>query len=433
MTENFLWGVATSAYQVEGAVENDWTEWEKLGNLKEREVRCGAASGHRERWRQDLRLLPTIGANAYRYSVEWSRLEPRPGEFDETALEHEAERAGFLRALGIEPVVTLLHYTHPAWFWKAGGWENRDSIGWFRRLAERVGAALPEVRLWVTVNEPITFILGGYMGGLIPPGKKSFAAAAKALEHLLRAQAEAALALQERPSGARCGIAHNMLDFAPDRPDSALDRRLVSAGESLYNLALIEAVATGRVFWSFPGEGRAEFAIPDMPKAAGYLGVNYYSRVHLRFRGLPGMAGEFFYRDRAGRGLTDTGWEIHPQGFDRILRSAAGAGVPILVTENGIATADDRLRRAFLHEHCLILSGQIAAGARIEGYFYWSLLDNFEWLEGFRPRFGLFEVDYTTFARRRRPSADLFAALGQNFAGAAISSGEAPSTGLAGR
>src|SRR6266540_3723058 len=105
------------------------------------------------------------------------------------------------------------------------------------------------------------------------------------------------------------------------RPDSALDRRLAYAGEALYNSALIEAISTGRMWWSFPGEGRVEFAIPDLPRAAGYLGVNYYSRVHLRFRGLPGAAGEFFYRDRAGRGLTDTGWEIHPQGFDRGLGS----------------------------------------------------------------------------------------------------------------
>ncbi len=425
MTENFLWGVATSAYQIEGALENDWTEWERLGRLKERGACCGAASGHRERWRQDLTLLTTIGANAYRYSVEWSRLEPRPGEFDPAALDLESERAGFLRAQGIEPVVTLLHYTHPTWFWRAGGWENRDSVGWFRRLAEKVGAALPDVRLWITVNEPITFILGGYMGGLIPPGQKSFAAAAKALEHLLRAQTEAALALAERPSGGRCGIAHNMLDFAPDRSDSALDRRLAYAGEELYNLALIEALSTGRMRWSFPGEGRAEFAIPDLRKATGYLGVNYYSRVHLRFRGLPGAVGEFFYRDRAGRGLTDTGWEIHPQGFDRVLRSAARAGLPILVTENGIATNDDGRRRSFLHEHCLVLSRHLAGGTPIEGYFYWSLLDNFEWLEGFRPRFGLFEVDYATLARRRRPSADLFAALGREFMASGVSSPKA--------
>ncbi len=426
----FLWGVATSAYQIEGARENDWTEWERRGRLRERGVFCGAATGHASRWRRDLSLLPGIGANAYRYSVEWSRVEPRKGEFDEEALALEQKRAEFLRGLGIEPVVTLSHYTHPTWFWREEGWENPESVAWFRRLAESVGAALPAVRTWVTLNEPVVLLLGGYLGGLIPPGKRNFAAAARALENLMRAHTEAASALAARPSGGRAGIAHNMLDFAPDRPGSLLDRRLVTAGEALYNLALVEAVATGRMRWSFPGEGQASFSIPELPGATGYFGLNYYSRVHLRFRGLFGPAGEFLYRDRAARGLTDTGWEIHPEGFDRVLSQAAEAGLPILVTENGIATEKDDLRRSFLHEHTLILSHHRAAGARIEGYFYWSLLDNFEWLEGFRPRFGLFEVDYATFARRRRPSADLFAALGRRFTGRTLS--DATASGAAG-
>ena len=418
----FLWGVATSAYQIEGAAKNDWTEWERGGVLRQRGIRCGAGAGHADRWRADLALLPTIGANAYRFSIEWSRVEPRRGEFDPAELAHLAERVEYLERHAIEPVVTLHHYTHPDWFWREGGWENPDSVSWFRRLAEEAGAALPNVRTWVTLNEPIVFLLGGYMGAMIPPGKSSFSAAAKALEHLLRAHTEAAAALAARPGGGRAGIAHNMLDFAPDRPGSALDRRLAAAGQALYNLALVEAVATGEMNWSFPGEGRTSFSLPELPRVTGFFGVNYYSRVHLRFRGVLGPFGEFFYRDREGRGLTDMGWEIHPGGFDRVLRVAAAAGLPILVTENGIATEDDRLRRSFLHEHALILSHHLAAGTRIEGYFYWSLLDNFEWLEGFRPRFGLFEVDYATFARRRRPSADLFAALGRELIGADVSS-----------
>lgn len=413
----FLWGAATSAYQIEGASENDWTEWEERGFLREPGTRCGVATGHATRWQQDLALLPGIGANAYRYSIEWSRIEPRCGEFDEAVLAREGERADFLRRLGIEPVVTLHHYTHPTWFWKREGWENPESVIWFRRLAEKVGAALPNVRLWVTLNEPIVFLLGGYLGGLIPPGKSNFAAAAKALENLMRAHTEAASALAARRSGGRAGIAHNMLDFAPDRPGSLLDRRLVTAGETLYNLALVEAVATGRMRWSFPGEGQASFSIRALPAATGYFGVNYYSRVHLRFGGILGPVGEFLYRDRTARGLTDTGWEIHPEGFDRVLCQAAEAGLPILVTENGIATENDGVRRSFMHEHALVLSHRRATGAPIEGYFYWSLLDNFEWLEGFRPRFGLFEVDYTTMARKRRPSADLFAHLGKQFFG----------------
>ncbi|HYT31955.1 MAG TPA: family 1 glycosylhydrolase, partial [Thermoanaerobaculia bacterium] len=202
---------------MEGAAENDWTDWEARGRLKEPGVRCGLATGHRERWRADLALLPTIGANAYRYSIEWSRIEPKRGEFDEAAIELESLRAEYLARLGIEPVVTLNHYTHPRWFLEEGGWEHPESVRWFSRLAERVGAALLNVRFWVTLNEPIVFVLGGYLGGMIPPGRRSFAAAAKALEHLLRGHAEAAAVLSQSRADARVGIAHNMLDFAADR------------------------------------------------------------------------------------------------------------------------------------------------------------------------------------------------------------------------
>jgi beta-glucosidase len=416
MAGSFLWGVATSSYQLEGAPSNDWTDWEAAGRLRDPGERCGAATGHRRRWKADFTLLPSIGANAYRFSLEWSRVEPRPGEFDRAALAVERERVDWLRRSGIEPIVTLQHFTHPRWFHAGGGWESPKSVEWFGRFARVAAEALsPRVAIWVTLNEPIVLLLGGYLGGLMPPGRSSFAAAAKALEHMLRAHSQAAGILRESRPGARVGIAHNMLEFAPDRPDSGLDRRLARAGERLYNGALIEAVSTGDVDWQFPGEGRAAFRLPDFPSAHDFLGVNYYSRVHLRFRGLSGPVGEYSYRDPHGRGLTETGWEIRPEGFDRVLLAAAEAGLPILVTENGIAARDDRRRCDFLREHAVVLAHRRAAGTPIEGHFHWSLLDNFEWLEGFRPRFGLFEVDYATLARRRRPSADLFARLGRAF------------------
>ena len=413
---SFLWGVATSAYQIEGAADNDWTEWERGQRLRDRRTRCGEGAGHRRRWRADFGLLSSLGANAYRYSVERSAIEPKPGCFSEAELALERERADALLRLSIAPCVTLHHYTHPRWFWSDGGWENPESVPGFRRYAEAVADALgPRVRLWVTLNEPIVFLLGGYLGGKIPPGRSSFAAAARALEHMLRAHAEAASAIRSKCPGSRVGIAHNMLEFAPDRSDSALDRRLARQGERLYNLALLEAIATGRLDWSFPGQGRVRAHLDDFPASHDFVGVNYYSRVHIRFRGLPGAVGEYFYRDPAARGLTDMGWEVHPHGFDVVLRQAGQTGLPILVTENGIATRDDRRRQDFLREHALVLAHRRLAGTPIDGYFYWSLLDNFEWLEGFGPRFGLFEVDYATFARRRRPSADVFARLGRQF------------------
>ncbi len=424
----FLWGVATSAYQIEGAADNDWTEWERAGRLRDPRARCGEGSGHRERWRADFDLLPAVCANAYRYSVERSAIEPERGIFSEPALARERERAAALLSRGIEPCVTLHHYTHPRWFWEDGGWENPNSITGFRRYAAAVAAALgPRVRFWVTLNEPIVFLLGGYLDGRIPPGRSSFAAAGLALEHMLRAHAEAAAEIRSLCPDSRVGIAHNMLEFAPDRLDSALDRRLARQGDRLYNLALLEAIATGKLDWSFPGQGRVRARLDGFAASHGFVGVNYYSRVHIRFRGLPGAVGEYFYRDPAVRGLTDMGWEVHPHGFDSVLRQAGETGLPIIVTENGIATRDDRRRQDFLREHALVMSHRREAGTPIEGYFYWSLLDNFEWLEGFAPRFGLFEVDYATFARRRRPSADVFARLGAQFTGGAASAPSAAS------
>lgn len=272
------------------------------------------------------------------------------------------------------------------------------------------------MRIWVTLNEPIVFVLGGYLAGWIPPGKSSFASASRALENLLRAHAAAAAELSAIDGAARSGIAHNMLDFAPDREGSFADRKLAAAAEALYNRAILEGLATGEVRWVFPGQGRAVFRIPELPGSSGFVGVNYYSRVHLRFRGLGPLAGGFFYRDPEHRGLTEMGWEIHPRGMARLIREAAAVGVPVLVAENGIATRNDALRREFLREHALVLAHLEASGVPLQGYFHWSLLDNFEWLEGFRPRFGLYEVDYATGARRRRPSADLFASLGRSFA-----------------
>ena len=416
MTSPFLWGVATSSYQIEGARGNDWTAWEAAGKLKTPGNHCGVATGHRERWRSDFSLLPTIGANAYRFSVEWSGIEPRPGHFDLDSLALEVERVEYLRRLGVEPVVTLNHYTHPSWFWEDGGWANRRSIERFARFAAVVSDALKgKVRRWVTLNEPIILVLGGFLAGWIPPGRRDFASAASALENLLRAHVAATAVLKEGNPGARVGVAHNMLEFAPDRATNTVDRKLSALGDRLYNLALIEAIATGDMAWSIPGEGRASFRVSDLPAANDFVGLNYYSRVHLRFGGLSGPIGEFHYRDRERRGLTDTGWEVHPEGFDRALVRSAATGRPVLVTENGIATSDDSRRRTFLREHVLVLAHRRAAGTDIEGYLHWSLIDNFEWLEGFRPRFGLFEVDYATFARRRRPSADLFASLGRSF------------------
>ena len=411
---HFLWGVATSAYQVEGGPSSDWAQWEREGKLRARHERCGEATGHGKLWESDFALLASLGANAYRFSIEWSAVEPVRGRISLPALEECRRRINLLHGLGIEPVVTLFHYTHPAWF-RELGWETPEGLGSFLGFVRAVADAVGDrVSIYTIFNEPIVFLLGGYLDGRIPPGIKDFSVASRALENIFRAHVEAAAILRERNSGARFGMAHNMMDFAPERKASWMDRRFAAAADRFYNRAYLEAVSIGRLDLRIPTIGRVRFPVADLPAATDFIGVNYYSRLHLRFPGRS-WKGEFFYRDVGGRGLTDTGWEVHPEGLVSCLRLAAETGLPVIVTENGIATRDDRVRCDFLREHVALLSQASDSGLPLRGYFYWSLLDNFEWLEGFSPRFGLFEVDYATLARRRRPSATLFAELGKRF------------------
>jgi beta-glucosidase len=411
-----LWGVAVSHYQVEGDDPCDWTEWEAAGRT--RGEACGAGVGSWERYEEDAGLAASLGANAFRFSVSWSRVEPRRGEFDDAALARYRRFTEHLVGLGLEPVVTLLHYTHPVWFHRETPWTSTASVRAFGRFARAVADALtPFVRLWVVLNEPLVLLLGGFVDGQIPPGLADTRAARRALDHLLAAHAEAAAAIREEVPGSVIAVAHNMMAFAPERPRHPLDRALVRAAHRFYNRGLLEAFATGRWSLWLPPFHRLAGRRDDLPASLDVLGINFYSRLHLRSPGKERLVGDFAYRDRTGLGLTDNGWEIVPEALGPLLREAARIGKPLLVTENGLADAADSRRASFLRAHAEALGSAIAAGVPVHGFFHWSLLDNYEWLDGFGPKFGLFEVDRRTFDRRPRPSAAVFRELGRSFLG----------------
>jgi beta-glucosidase len=214
--------------------------------------------------------------------------------------------------------------------------------------------------------------------------------------------------------GAAIGIAHNMMAFVPERRWNPLDRLLARHADRLYNDGLLEAFRTGR--WSFLVPPFTRFAgrRDDLPGSLDFLGVNFYSRLHLRSPGRARLAGDFRYLDRSGRGLTDNGWEIVPEAFEALLRRASSLGLPLLVTENGLADADDSRRSRFLEDHFAALH-RVAADVPVAGYLHWSLIDNFEWLDGYGPKFGLFAVDPVTFQRHPRPSVETFRRLGRQF------------------
>jgi beta-glucosidase len=354
---DFLWGAATSAYQVEGGHHR--ADWEGAGD----------ACAHARLYPADLDALAGLGGlNAYRFSVEWSSIEPRRGHFDRDWLEHYAELVRACRRRAIFPVVTLWHFTLPRWFSERGGWLHPDALADFRRFAEHVAAALPAPAAWISINEPNVYAMMGYVAGLWPPRRRRPALALRVAARL-RAAHRAVLPVL-RATGAPVGIAHHYAAF-----ESASPLSLAPVADALFNRAFLN-------------------------EPADFLGLNYYTR--FRFAGLRMLPGD---------GPTQTGWEIYPEGLAEAIRVFGRRGLPVIVTENGIATEDDALRASFIRQHVAAL---LRAGGDVRGYFYWSLLDNFEWAEGFRPRFGLIGVDYATQERSIRPSARVYAQIALN-------------------
>ncbi len=403
---DFVFGVATAAYQVEGHIENDWTEWERAGRLKHLN---GAGVDHWNRYAEDYRLATEIGAQAFRISLEWARIEPERGRFDEIALEGYRVRLRAMREAGLQPVVTLHHFTHPSWFHRETPWHLPESVAAFRRYARACASVLRGLDATVlTFNEPMVLLLGGYVQGVLPPGIADGRLATKAIANIAHAHVAAREEILTHAGRVPVGTSQNVLAFAPDRRFHPFDRGLVELANQAYNHAFLEALCTGRLSIRMPGLFLMSREIPGGRDALDFIGLNYYSRAHLRFVPRRPFL-EFHYRDPHRRGLTDIGWEQYPEGFGRLLRETwRRYGLPIWVTENGIDDREGNRRTHFLHAHWDELLRARAAGVDVRGYLHWSLLDNYEWLEGWGPRFGLYHVDFETLARRRTPACDYF-------------------------
>lgn len=410
----FLWGAATSAHQVEGRnVRSDWWAWEAAGKVREQ---SGAACAHYERFEEDFDLAQTLGHNAHRLSIEWSRIEPEPGRWDEQAMAHYQDVIRALRARDLEPIVTLFHFTSPQWFSERGGWRHPRAVERFGRYVERVLDAVgPSVRYWVTFNEPAIYVYQGYVAGVWPPGQRSWLAALRILERLLHAHTTAYHLIHTRLDALGApplvGFAKHMVVFTPCNPRSRTDRLATWARHAYFNGMVAESFGRGHLLPRLQHLLRRSVH----RRYLDFIGLNYYTRDFVHFQGWTGgrLFGEVcslaHHGDAGPR--NSLGWEIYPEGIYENLRQLSRSGLPILITENGICTDDDAQRQRFIRDHLLQVARAMAAGVPVLGYLYWSLLDNFEWHEGFAPRFGLAAVDYQTQARRVRPSAEYFAGI----------------------
>ena len=411
----FLFGTATSATQIEGGcTTSDWFEFARQpGRIKggdRPDVACDAWL----RWESDVALQRSLGLGAHRMSVEWARIEPREGALDRPALDRYREMLGALRDAGIEPMVTLHHFTLPAWLAARGGILSDGFAARFARFAGVVLGALGDVcRRWVTINEPNVLAAQAYLLGDWPPAARSPVQAVIAHHRLLEAHVAAYRAIKgARGDAAEVGVAHHLRVAQPERPGSLLDRAAARTFARVFNEAFAAATCEGRMYGPLDALARPRggFRVADARGTQDFFGINYYARDLVRFA--PGRPQELFCSRRVppGAPVSDLGWEIYPAGLGQLVRTwARRSGVPVYITENGIADAADARRGSFLVAHLGELARVLADGFDVRGYFHWSLMDNFEWAEGYAPRFGLFEVDYATQERRARASARLYA------------------------
>lgn len=400
----FLWGVATSAFQLEGSPYADWTTWDEILSEKP------DITNHYFLYKEDLALLKDLGVNAYRFSLEWSRIQPRERVWDEKAIRHYQEIVEILVDNHIEPMLTLNHFTHPLWFMKKYPWHEDASVEKFLIFVEKMVRTFEGVRYWITFNEPYVLVLAGYFEGCTPPAIKDASLGVKALTNILKAHGRAYDVIHSHIPDAMVSIAHNMASFAPWSKWNPLDRLLVKIAKHFYNHSLLDAFLSGSLSIKFPFRKAIEIAVPIKGKL-DFFGVNYYTRMHLRFNPLKEMGIEMRHRDIDGHGLTDMGWEIHPRGLEKVLRNASKLNVPLIITENGIATRDSQKKIRFMQRHIDVLEKCRREGRDIRGYFYWTLIDNYEWLQGLDSRFGLYTVDFQTLERRPTNAAAYYSYL----------------------
>ncbi len=376
----FLWGAATAAHQVEGGTHNDWTLWERehadelvrrammrpdtererFPEMTRREnYISGAATEHYTRYKKDFQIAADLHHNAHRFSIEWSRVEPRKGVWNNEAIKHYRDVIDELKKLNIEPVVTLYHWTMPVWFSDMGGWLHPHAHIAFEKFVERMVLAFPDVKFWITVNEPTVYSSHGYAKGNWPPGKRSLPLTLQTLRALAKSHITAYHAIHARIPNAHVGIASHSIAF--------------------YGIV----APLKRYFWN-------QWFLDRIHPCHDFVGLNYYFSNH---------KSEF---------QSDMGWGLFPEGLEDVLVELKRYRRPVIITEIGLADATDKHRAWYIASSVQAMKRAIERGVDVWGYLYWSLLDNFEWEKGYWPRFGLVEIDYKTKRRNVRKSAFIY-------------------------
>lgn len=386
--DGFLWGVSTSAYQIEGGITNDWSEWEKsaarINKLKAdgknpNDFICGQACDSYNRYEEDSDLVKGLGCGAYRLGIEWARIEPTAGRWNRAEIEHYRKILLALKSRGIKSVVTLWHWTNPVWLVQLGGWSNRKIIEYFSRYSELIVRELGDlIDYWVTINEPMMHVANGYITGKWPPNQKNIFKAYKAFNNLIKAHKLIYKTIHSKYPKSSVGLTMLANYFEPAHK---------------WCLNEIFYASLANYFWN-------DWFLKSLQDRFDFIGVDYY--FHDRIVWYPP------FRRNLNKEITDIGWEIYPEGIYQVLKNYKKFNKPLFIMENGIAHSEDKQRVKFIMSHLKYVHQAISEGVQVRGYFYWSLLDNFEWALGWAPKFGLYAVDRKTFERTARPCAKVY-------------------------
>lgn len=404
-----MWGASTSAHQVEGGNHSQWTIWEelnaeklaktakkRLGHLNSWEkiekvatdpdnYKSGQGVDHYNRYEQDFDLVKQLNLTAFRFGIEWSRIEPEEGQFSQDAIDHYRQYISELKKRGIEPILNIWHWTMPKWFTDKGAFKYKKNLKYFDRFVEVVGREFaPHLRYIITLNEPNVYTTYSYMTAEPvsranwPPGEKNPLSFARVYWNLLNAHKRAYKILKTQKPSLQVGIASHLANIQAKRPHNLLDSFITQLM---------------RYFWDWWFYKRSR-------NQQDFIGFNYYFTDYYRFK-LP------IVPDDPRVPISDMGWYMEPEGiYPLLLRAWAHYKKPIIITENGLADMDDANRRWWIEETIVAMERALSEGVDLRGYFHWSLLDNFEWSYGWWPKFGLVEVDRENGMKRKvRPSA----------------------------
>lgn len=401
--KNFLWGASTASHQVEGGNHNQWSVWElevakKQAKTAEKRVGwvpvwsdvkaqaenpdnyiSGRGVDHFKKYKEDFAIIKKLNLTSFRFGVEWSRLEPKEGQWDAKAFEYYKNYIKELNKQGIEPMMNIWHWTLPVWFAEKGGFKRGENLKYWDRFIKKVASEFaPLVDNVITLNEPNVYASHSYVMGWWPPQGKNWLSASIVIWNLVRAHKRAYKILKKHKSSLNIGVAQQLANIQAKRPHNVIDQVMTKWMRYFWNWWFLNRIKAYQDFVGF-----------------NYYFTDYYKGFHSANPEVP---------------KNDLGWYMEPEGlYPLLIRVWAHYRKPIIITENGVADKDDQYRQWWLEETIVSMERALSEGVKLVGYYHWSLLDNFEWAYGWWPKFGLVEVDRKTMKREIRPSAKWFA------------------------